>query len=138
MPTRWSRTMTHSSTTTTPTTRSVTTTPGSTTTTGRAPNVVVAEVQARLDELARLPEPVTLPGLHLSPIDCGRVEELLGLGSARSVETLLAAVARLGSINVGEIRLPFTPGQLEELKHRAQKRGRTLEAEMKAVVDRIR
>jgi hypothetical protein len=59
------------------------------------------------------------------------------LGATRSPEFLTIAVERLASMKVGDIRIPFTPGQLAELQYRAQKRGRTIEAEMKAVVDRI-
>ena len=40
-------------------------------------------------------------------------------------------------MRIGDIRIPFTPGQLAELQHRASKRGRTVEAEMRAVVARI-
>ena len=113
---------------------------GSTSTIGRARNVIIDELQARvgeLAELARSAEPVKQPGLHLSPIDCGQVEDTLGIGSTQSVAKLLAAIDRLASIKIGDIRIPFTPGQLAELQHRAQKRGRTVEAEMKAVVARI-
>jgi hypothetical protein len=40
-------------------------------------------------------------------------------------------------MRIGDIRIPFTPGQLAELAHRAGKRGRTVEAEMRAVVARV-
>jgi hypothetical protein len=60
-----------------------------------------------------------------------------GFGSTRSGPDLVKAIERLASIKVGDIRIPFTPGQVAELQHRAMKRGRTVEAEMKAVVDRI-
>lgn len=49
----------------------------------------------------------------------------------------MRAIDRLASIAIGDIRLPFTPGQLAELQHRAAKRGRTVEQEMRAVVSRI-
>lgn len=62
---------------------------------------------------------------------------MLGLGTTMSAEALLKAVNRLGTIKIGDIRIPFTPGQLEELQHRAGKRGRTVEMEMRAVVARI-
>lgn len=78
-----------------------------------------------------------VPGLQLDPRDCNRLEEIVGLGATRSAESLVLAVDRLASMRIGDIRIPFTPGQLSELQHRAQKRGRTVEAEMKAVVDRI-
>lgn len=73
----------------------------------------------------------------LPPAHCHRLEETLGLGATRDTANFVAAVERLASMRVGDIRIPFTPGQLAELQHRAQKRGRSLEAEMQAVVDRI-
>jgi hypothetical protein len=81
---------------------------------------------------------LVVPGvLTLSRADCHAIEETLGLGATESVPTLLSAIARLASVRIGDIRIPFTPGQLLELQHRAKKRGRTVEAEMKAVVARI-
>lgn len=71
------------------------------------------------------------------PVDVALLEELLGVSMPLTVSTLLAAVDRLTAMRIGDIRVPFTPGQLAELQHRAGKRGRTLEAEMKAVVARI-
>jgi hypothetical protein len=81
--------------------------------------------------------PASQPGLQLSPGACNRLEETLGLGATRSPEFLTIAVERLASMQIGDIRIPFTPGQLAELQHRAEKRGRTVEAEMRAVVARI-
>lgn len=101
------------------------------------PQRLIAQVQALCWQLARLaaaPE----PGLHLTPRDCHRLDDLVGLGASRAPETLLAAVERLASLRFGDIRIPFTPGQLSEIQHRAAKRGRTVEAEMQAVVARIR
>jgi hypothetical protein len=82
-------------------------------------------------------QPPVVPGLQLSPRDCTQLEETLGLGATRTREDFLAAVGRLASMKIGDIRIPFTPGQLYELQYRAQKRGRSVEAEMKAVVARI-
>ena len=82
-------------------------------------------------------EVVVSGGLQLSVADCARIEETAGLGSTQSSADLVKAIERLFTIKIGDIRIPFTPGQLAELSHRASKRGRTVEAEMKAVVDRI-
>jgi len=92
-----------------------------------------------LNQLERqLTTPAVVAGLQLTPLDCTRLEETTGFASTRTVEEFLRAVERLASITIGDIRIPFTPGQLAELKHRAAKRGRTVEVEMQAVVDRIR
>lgn len=77
------------------------------------------------------------PGLHLSPVEVDELAARLGIASKVTGATLLTAVDRLASLRIGDIRLPFTPGQLAELQHRAAKRGRTVEAEMRAVVARI-
>jgi hypothetical protein len=92
------------------------------------------QIAAFLDQAPTLP-----PGsLVLSAEDCRRLEETVGLATTVSPAVLLAAIERLAAIRVGDIRLPFTPGQLAELQHRASKRGRSIEQEIRAVVDRIR
>jgi hypothetical protein len=78
-----------------------------------------------------------LPGVHLSPGEADQIATALGLASAVTGPAILTAIDRLASIRIGEIRIPFTPGQMAELQHRATKRGRTVEAEMRAVVARI-
>jgi hypothetical protein len=103
----------------------------------RTPRTVVAEIKTRLGELETLMTPAAVPTLVLSPADVRQLDELLGLGATVSGERLVQAIERLASIKVGDIRIPFTPGQLAELSHRAQKRGRTVDAEMRAVVARI-
>jgi hypothetical protein len=92
-----------------------------------------------LDRVAlALLRPAPVPGLQLSPAECNRLEETTGLASTQSAEAFIRAVERLASIRVGDIRIEFTPGQLSELQYRAQKRGRSIAEEMKAVVDRLR
>jgi hypothetical protein len=99
--------------------------------------VLVQQLLSRVDQLLT-PPPVAPPaGLVLDARSCRLLDDLLGLGATLSADQLLAAVARLGSIKIGDIRIPFTPGQLAELSHRAAKRGRTVDAEMRAVVARI-
>jgi hypothetical protein len=82
-------------------------------------------------------QPAPVPGLHLTPAETDRIAEALGLGAQATAASILAAIDRLASVRIGDIRIPFTPGQLAELQHRAAKRGRTVEAEMRAVVARI-
>ena len=67
-----------------------------------------------------------------------RLEDTLGVGATRTPEDLIAAVERLAAIAIGDVKIAFTPGQLEEIKFRANKRGQTVEQAMQAVVDRIK
>jgi len=69
---------------------------------------------------------------------CARLEQTLGLGATRTPDDLVQAVERLAAIRVGTIQIDFTPGQLEEIAHRATKRRHTIQQELQAVVDRIR
>ncbi len=83
-------------------------------------------------------EVVTESALTLSRADCEALEATLGIGTTRTPAALLAAVQRLARLSIGSVDLPFTPGQLEELKTRADKRGQTLQQALQAVVDRIK
>jgi hypothetical protein len=105
--------------------------------TARAPELILHDIQVLLGELRDAARPTAVPGLLLSRAECNAVEETTGIGTTRSAGELTAAIDRLASIKVGDIRIPFTPGQLEEIAHRASKRGRTVEEEMKAAVARI-
>jgi len=67
-----------------------------------------------------------------------RIEHTTGIGTTRSAADLVEAVERLARISIGSIVIDFTPGQLEEIKHRAGKRGRTVEEELRAAVARIK
>lgn len=77
-------------------------------------------------------------GLQLTQTDCALLERTTGLGSTRSVPELVQAVERLATLRIGEVRIDFTPGQLTEIHHRAQKRGITVEQEISRIVDRIK
>lgn len=97
------------------------------------PTAVEIVTPAEEAERYRLPT----VGLQLTGTECQQLEALVGLGASQTGSLLLAATERLASLRFGDIRIPFSPGQLVELQHRAAKRGRTIEAEMRAVVDRI-
>lgn len=82
-------------------------------------------------------EPLEEGGLTLSGRQARLLEDRLGPGTTASGEKLLAAVERLARIGIGEIELPFTPGQLEEMKYRAERRGRTITEEFKLILSRL-
>lgn len=64
-------------------------------------------------------------------------DTLLGIGSTADAATLLAAIRRWAGITIGDIRLPFSPSQLQEIAHRAQKQGKTPEAICRDIIDQM-
>lgn len=76
--------------------------------------------------------------LVLDQESCESLERTTGIGSTRNTEELIKSVERLASIHIGDVRIAFTPGQLEELTHRAHKRGFMIGQEIERIVDRIR
>jgi hypothetical protein len=60
--------------------------------------------------------------------DIERLEAAVGGGSLKSGKDLADKVDRLASIRFHGIRLDFTPGQLEELAHMAERQGVSVEA----------
>jgi len=77
-------------------------------------------------------------GLVLPKATCTLLEEITGIGTTKDAGTLLKGVQRLAHIVIGDIRIDFTPGQLEEIAHRAMKRGFTVEQEIARIVERIK
>ena len=101
---------------------------------------LVTQIERLLGELRGAVADAVTTGsgaLTLTRFECHTIEETTGLGTTASGPELLRAVERLASIQIGDVRIPFTPGQLSELQHRAHKRGRSVAEEMKAVVARI-
>lgn len=83
-------------------------------------------------------EVVFTGGLKLSAESCRLIEDRLGPGVTGSDDALLAGIARMAAIRIGEVEVSFTPGQLEELAARAVKRGVTVKQTIEAVVARLR
>jgi hypothetical protein len=82
---------------------------------------------------------IVVEGQLLVPADIRhRIEATTGIGSTLTAADLVTAIERLAPIDIGTVHVEFTPGQLAEIAHRATKRGRTVEAELHAVVDRIK
>lgn len=61
------------------------------------------------------------------------LEASLGLGTCGSEAALVAAVERVARVTVGGVAIDLTPGQLEALAVRAEKRGRTVGEEIAEV-----
>jgi hypothetical protein len=98
-------------------------------------NIVVAVLAA--SEFPGPYEIVDAGTLTLSKADREALEAVTGIGTTRTPAGLILAVSRLARIAIGDVNIPFTPGQMEELQYRAAKRGQTIEQALKAVVDRI-
>jgi hypothetical protein len=73
----------------------------------------------------------------IGPAIRGKLEEILCGGHLMNEADLLAKVSRLARIDFGPIRLDFTPGQLEELKHFADRQGKSVEYIIKDTVRTI-
>lgn len=69
---------------------------------------------------------------------CEQLDTTLGLGATQTPERLVAAVERLASLSIGEVKIDFTPGQWTEIATRAKKRNQTIPQAVQAVVDRIK
>lgn len=67
-----------------------------------------------------------------------RLEQTTGFGTGKDPYSLLESVERLAALSIGTIHIDFTPGQLDEIKHRAGKRGHTMQQELQAAVDRVK
>lgn len=109
--------------------------------TAKAGDWLITRGQQVVDVVAALEptyEPLSAAMLEIDVAVAQRLERTLGLGAAHSPFTLVEAVERLASISIGTVHVDFTPGQLDEIKHRAGKRGHTVEQELRAVVDRIK
>jgi len=82
-------------------------------------------------------EPVEDAALAIPGMIVRQLEDRLGPGACRTPESLLAAVRRLAQIGVGEVEIAFSPGQLEEIAHRARRNNRTVEQELQWIVRRL-
>lgn len=73
----------------------------------------------------------------LSGDSLAEVDQLLGIGSTASPEALLAAIRAWAGITIGDIRLTFSPAQLEEVAYRAARQGKTPEAIVQDLVAQL-
>ena len=63
-----------------------------------------------------------------------RVDALLGLGSTASPQAFIQAVEGWAGITIGGVRVDFSPAQLEEIAHRAEKQGKTPQEIVEGIV----
>lgn len=88
-------------------------------------------------EFTRLYEVVPEKGMTLAPADQATLDQVLGFGATRSSAQLTACVQKLARLEIGEIRVTFTPAQWDELNSRAKKRGWPISKYMEQLVARL-
>jgi len=81
--------------------------------------------------------PPTRRAIILSGESLEEIDRLLGAGSTLSAEALIQAVKRWAGISIGDIRLHFSPAQLQEIAIRAKKQGKSPEAVCQDIVDQL-
>lgn len=94
-------------------------------------------VQTIIDNARQGYRPINPNELIVNGADRTVIDGVLGLGSTQSSGSLVAAVRRLVHVSIGGITVEFTPGQVDELKHRAQKRNMTPEQYLNNLVQRF-
>ena len=107
------------------------------TTVGRISRADVYPLSWTLDSVGPLTRSVEDAALAIPGMIVRQLEDRLGPGACRTPESLLAAVRRLAQIGVGEVEIAFSPGQLEEIAHRARRNNRTVEQELQWIVRRL-
>ncbi len=67
-----------------------------------------------------------------------QVDTLLGVGSTKDAPALLAAIRAFAGISIGGVAVDFSPAQLDEIAHRAEKQGKTPQAVVEDIVEQMR
>ena len=76
-------------------------------------------------------------GMRVPEAHRQRLESILGLGSTQSAENLVAAADRLAKLEIGGLKVDFTPGQWEELRRKAAAQGQSLEVYLARLVQKF-
>lgn len=97
-------------------------------------NDVVRAGALALKRGLQLPEGRFIP---LAPHQIERLEAILSGGSLLNGDDLVRKTERLAGISFLHVRLPFTPGQLEDLQVRAERQGLTVEQLVERAAGRI-
>lgn len=85
-------------------------------------------------ELPKKYEPTEKEGLVVRGDLRVRLERTLGTGSTQTPEHLVTAVERMARLKIGDVQVDFTPGQWDEIRHRADKMGLTPSDVLKRLV----
>jgi hypothetical protein len=104
---------------------------------GRNGKTVSAEslMEAHLDRFKS-----THPGDRVVVIDSEsreKLENLLSGGTLRDGKDLVAKVQALADLHIGEVRVPFTPGELTQLKQYATRNNKSLQSVIEQTVKQM-
>jgi len=89
-------------------------------------------------QLARFADtPVTERCLVLAGPQIEALDRLLGFGACRDTAMLLSAIATWAGITIGDVRINFTQGQLDEIARRAERQGKSPTAIVQDIVDQM-
>lgn len=75
--------------------------------------------------------------LIIPAVERRQLEEILHGGHLQSADDLVKKVDKLARLEIGEVRLDFTPGQLSELRRYASRNRKTFEQVMQETVTAI-
>lgn len=76
-------------------------------------------------------------GIHLSEESLVRLGKVLRLGATHSEAELVQSVESLASVAIGEVKVQWSPGQIAELKRRADRRNLPYATYVRRIVDHI-
>lgn len=82
-------------------------------------------------------EPADPRALTLSGADRATIERTLGFAATETPQHLVTAITRMARLSIGQIEVDFSPGQWEELSHRAAKMRLTTGDLVKRIVGKL-
>lgn len=89
-------------------------------------------IESQLNRFKMLP-----PGQKAIVVNVADAERILGGTPVLNGTDLLSRVARLASLSFHAIKLDFSPAQLAELQHRAERQGKSVEQLAQEIVTTI-
>lgn len=92
-------------------------------------------LERQLARFASVPVGERVLVLCAEPLE--QIDRELGIGATRDTTALLSAIRSWAGITIGDIRLQFSPAQLAEIAHRAEKQGKTPEAVVADIVSQL-
>jgi len=89
------------------------------------------------DLLTEFYEDVKSDAFALTPDQITRCAKVLRFGATKSAEEFTQAVESMAKVAIGGVKVEWTPGQIDQLKHRASKRGVSVQAYIQSLVEKF-